>query len=548
MPASQTHHHAVPGGLLIHTLEVIEHAITYRQRYKLPAFAPQEVQEKEKHVWTYAVFLSAILHDVGKRVTMCSFLINKNGKKQLYTAFEQNKLTETGVKDYEIVFHDAKYHHLHDKLGLIFMSRLVPVEGQRFIFENLNIVKELFAYIHGDKFNSGNIGKIISEADGASTGKSLAHIKTRKFKGSSLENIGERIMTRLRVMLASNEIMINKPNAMCYTNEKYAYLVSPAFINLLRDSFYEAGEKDIPSDNNRMFDIFQEYGFADTNPETGRSTHWIMTQIDDKLVKLIVLKFNINKLFQMLPSAFDGTITELSSSEFARINTAEEKQNAQPETAKEVSQESKPTEPITEEQPVKAKDIQIDHDLAQSLITGTGNKNNNEHGTENEEKNNTGTGNLRIAKTAAAGKKDYAEDFMNWIKAKILANESNLYKINKAGGLVSYVLSDGNPCVALITPKVFSEFAKENGIPLPEKNYKNVQNDIHNKKLNIRAGNGQIHHMKLKKSKSGPMNDSPTLSFYLFTMRKFCDGDETLLNLFADCGENSNLYFAPRKK
>ena len=45
MPASQAHHHAVPAGLMIHTLEVIEHALTLRQKYKLPQFAAQEIQE-----------------------------------------------------------------------------------------------------------------------------------------------------------------------------------------------------------------------------------------------------------------------------------------------------------------------------------------------------------------------------------------------------------------------------------------------------------------------------------------------------------------------
>lgn len=63
MPASQAHHHAVPGGLFVHTLEVLEHALTLRRQHKLPMFATEKQQEDERHLWTYAVFLAALLQN-----------------------------------------------------------------------------------------------------------------------------------------------------------------------------------------------------------------------------------------------------------------------------------------------------------------------------------------------------------------------------------------------------------------------------------------------------------------------------------------------------
>ncbi|MBS9781829.1 MAG: TraI domain-containing protein, partial [Gammaproteobacteria bacterium] len=259
MPASQAHHHAVPGGLFIHTLEVIEYAMNIRQQYKLPAFAEQEVQERERHVWTYAIFVAALLHDVGKRVTMCDFMVD--GK--IYSAFEDRFLSETGYKNYKIVFNNPKYHHLHDQIGLTF-SDLLPELGRKFIFSHLNIVKEMSAYIHNDKFNSGMIGEIISQADQRSTGESLAHTPTRKFKGATLENVGERLMTQLRLMIASNDFVINKPNANIYTSENgFTYCVSKVIVDAIREHLQKNNETDIPTDNNRIFDIFQEYGFAE---------------------------------------------------------------------------------------------------------------------------------------------------------------------------------------------------------------------------------------------------------------------------------------------
>src|SRR5688500_5204572 len=43
-PASEAHHHAYPGGMLDHTLDVVAYALKLRQSHLLPAAAPPETQ------------------------------------------------------------------------------------------------------------------------------------------------------------------------------------------------------------------------------------------------------------------------------------------------------------------------------------------------------------------------------------------------------------------------------------------------------------------------------------------------------------------------
>lgn len=210
IPASQAHHHAVPGGLFIHTLEVLEYALTFRQQYKLPLFAPQEIQDKERYLWTYAVFAAVLLHDVGKRLTLCQLKLESG---QLLDPFTE-KLPLNQY--YNIDFHSSKYHILHEKIGLLFAGWLFPPVAQNFLFPRLHIMREIMAYVHDDELNDGIIGKIIREADQKSTGKSLAHQDSRKFKGANMENMGERLMTQLRLLIASNHFVVNKSNGNVY--------------------------------------------------------------------------------------------------------------------------------------------------------------------------------------------------------------------------------------------------------------------------------------------------------------------------------------------
>ena len=55
LPASQSHHHSTPGGLLDHSLEVACNAIRLRQGYLLPPEAGAEEQARQASAWTVAV-------------------------------------------------------------------------------------------------------------------------------------------------------------------------------------------------------------------------------------------------------------------------------------------------------------------------------------------------------------------------------------------------------------------------------------------------------------------------------------------------------------
>ena len=50
LPASESHHHAQPGGMALHTLETALHALKRRQGLMLPPGAPTEAQQRAHFV------------------------------------------------------------------------------------------------------------------------------------------------------------------------------------------------------------------------------------------------------------------------------------------------------------------------------------------------------------------------------------------------------------------------------------------------------------------------------------------------------------------
>ena len=105
LPASESHHHAQPGGMALHSLETALHALKRRQGLMLPPGAPTETQQRAQHRWTYAVFLAALLHDMGKAA------------HDLRIAYDSAAQVERGVESAGRLAARARGHELPGRLS-----------------------------------------------------------------------------------------------------------------------------------------------------------------------------------------------------------------------------------------------------------------------------------------------------------------------------------------------------------------------------------------------------------------------------------------------
>ena len=253
IPASASYHHTQPGGLIIHTLSVVEHALHYRSQYILPLFSDPDVQAAQRHVWSYAVFVGALLHDAGKLLTQ-QYIELTDGKQ--WTAYA-GSLIDSEQHSYRIRFRqDAMNWKLHQQLASSFLY-LIPQRERHWLAQHIHVLAELIAWLSGDQDHWGSIGAICRQADSRSVADSLGMYNAIRFPGA-LPPLGEKLMTALRQILST--FGVNKPGAAIWKQGASTWVMSKTMADSIREHLKSNGESAVPVDNTRIFDELGQFG------------------------------------------------------------------------------------------------------------------------------------------------------------------------------------------------------------------------------------------------------------------------------------------------
>jgi integrating conjugative element relaxase (TIGR03760 family) len=301
-PASTAHHHAGPGGLVVHTLDVIDHALRKRKSYNLPQQSVPEIIAQQEHVWTYAIFGGALLHDIGKLVCNTKLVLDTGA---VWTPHHASILN-SGATHYTVVFERGVYN-LHTHLSNGFLH-LLPPRGRGWLAQFPDILAQLTAWLAGEPYDWGIIGEIVQQADGESVTKNLKLGGDRKrFPNAPTAPLVDKLTTALRQLLDEGQLKINRLDGSAgWCDGPHTYLVSGTVADAVRTHLYSAGATEVPLDNSRIFDTWQEHGFVESTPDGG--TIWHLT-INGKL-SLTVLKFETGRIFHpsRRPDAFIGQL------------------------------------------------------------------------------------------------------------------------------------------------------------------------------------------------------------------------------------------------
>jgi hypothetical protein len=115
-------------------------------------------------------------------------------------------------------------------------------------------------------------------------------------------------------LLQSGELKINGAEGSTgWCVSSFTYLVCGTVADKVRSYLNKLGSTDIPSDNTRLFDTWQEHGYAISNQSD--AAIWII-KINDRF-KLTVLKFETNRLFHPSkhPGEFQGQISVIENNQ-----------------------------------------------------------------------------------------------------------------------------------------------------------------------------------------------------------------------------------------
>ena len=525
VPASVSHHHAGPGGLATHTIDVIDRALRARKNFNLPLHSDTETIYREEHIWTYGIFAGALLHDVGKIVCASRIQLD-NGK--LWTPHE-NSILKSGANSYSVEFVRSKYK-LHTLLSSSFFHML-PVEGRKWLTEYEHILEQLIAWLHGDIYSFGTLGEIIRKADSESTADNLRIGGDRqRFPNAPSIPLVDRLTTTLRQLLSDGKLKVNHPDGSSgWCDNQYIYLVCGTVADAVRNQLNNLGAKDIPTDNSRIFDIWQEHDFLVSTPENG--SIWNLT-INDKL-NLTVLKFELSRLYPpgQTPAAFTGKLDISSARSFGVQHTKKENiATIDPLSLQEtdtaisdinhIKKETVYKDVTTDVAKQQTEPVETNHAHNMSMVVSEAN---------NEEMRPVAKTALEpeTKRTYGLDDPDIAVYFLDWLREGI--NNKTIF-INRSNALV-HVVKEG---VLVVSPLSFKKFIREfnlaSGDITENDATKRIQNRLQKMmrkaKLHKKTSKGlNIHTYSI----TGPNRDAK-IKGWLFT-RKSIFGDKTDLEV-----------------
>lgn len=172
LPASKADHHAAPGGLLAHGLEVARYTVELKQGVALPPGAAPEVQADMQDLWVYACFTAAFLSGLGKVVTDQRItLYNGDGTVQGVWMPISSPIP-IGTR-YRIVLIEQREYCEHQRISPLLAHHILPLEGQGWVGCNIEVLLAWLAAIQDNTSERGPVGEFIRQAERRSIERDL---------------------------------------------------------------------------------------------------------------------------------------------------------------------------------------------------------------------------------------------------------------------------------------------------------------------------------------------------------------------------------------
>jgi integrating conjugative element relaxase (TIGR03760 family) len=267
LPASERHHHAHIGGLFEHLLEVAHNALRARKGVSLPFGSQAEDVSQQKLVWTYAVLIAAMLHDINKIMDMFNIqrLPSQDHPKglsyhvlggSLYAQFQQNQ----EFTFYRVAFNSDRRYDTSSSPSLAhsLFQNIVPAIGRSWLAQTPQCMSTLENYLLEKDKEQSPFFELIKKADQGSVRTNLALNRPDYLVSSTQAPLIDRLMQALKGLLQEGKITWNRAGAIGFLTNTHVAFVSKVLADNLRQFLHESQQRGIPEDNQRIFDAFGE--------------------------------------------------------------------------------------------------------------------------------------------------------------------------------------------------------------------------------------------------------------------------------------------------
>jgi integrating conjugative element relaxase (TIGR03760 family) len=316
LPASQSHHHSIPGGLLDHSLEVACNAIRLRQGYLLPPEAGRKNRPgRPAH---------------GRSQWSARHCCTTTGK--IAVDMEIHQLDGTRwhpwqgnlAQPYRWQYQShGRDYHLHPAAGAMLINQLLPSPLLDWLAGYPAAFASLIYQLTGHYERAGALAELVQQADKASVARYLGgNIKTALAqKPSSFP----QQLSALR-SLVQNELNNPECGSDGWLTEDALWLISKTTADRVRAWLLQHGVASVPENNNRLFDELLTHQLIVANED---KAIWRCIIRSDKgwspVEPLTLLRLTPSVIWgqdDQRPACFDGDVTPIIEAEPA-LNLAQ---------------------------------------------------------------------------------------------------------------------------------------------------------------------------------------------------------------------------------
>lgn len=269
-PASESHHHAYPGGMLDHGLEIVAYGLKLRQSHLLPIGASPEDQAAQSEAWTAAAAYAALLHDIGKLAV------------DLHVELADGSVWHPWHgplhRPYRFRYREDREYRLHSAATGLLYRQLLDCHILDWLSGYPALWRPLLYVLAGQYEHAGILGELTVQADRASVAQELGGDPVRAMAAPK-HALQRKLLDGLRYLL-KEQLKLNQPEASDgWLTEEGLWLVSKTVSDKLRAHLLSQGIDGIPANNTAVFNVLQEHGML--QPTSDGKAIWKATVTSD---------------------------------------------------------------------------------------------------------------------------------------------------------------------------------------------------------------------------------------------------------------------------